>query len=298
MRVVRYDHFDGIDRLWIDEAPVPDAAPGHAVVQIRAACLNPGSLSALHGAPFVPIRDLAGMVVDIGAGVHDLAVGHEVLGWLQDWSAHAELAAVPADQLIRKPTDLPWDVAGSLFVTPMAGSAAVHAVQPLAGEVVVVAGASGGVGLTAVQLSRRRGASVIGIVSRGNAGRLAEFGAVPVVHGDDVAAGIREAAPNGVDAFVDAFGSGYIDLALELGVPRERIVTVVNYGAAQDRGVTAVGTMDAGGPAALVDLAGLAASGELRVPVVATYPLTQVQAAYRRLTENRPFGRVVLHPQE
>ena len=125
-------------------------------------------------------------VADVGEGVHDLAVGHEVLGWLQDWSAHAEFAAVPADQLIRKPTGLPWDVAGSLFVTPMAGSAAVHAVKPLAGEVVVVAGASGGVGLTAVQLSRSRGATVIGIVSQGNAGRLEEFGAVPVAYGADV----------------------------------------------------------------------------------------------------------------
>ena len=73
---------------------------------------------------------------------------------------------------------------------------------------------------------------------------------------------------------------------------------MVDYRAAQDRGVTAVGTMNAGGPAALVELAGLAASGELRVPVAATYPLTQVQAAYRCLAENRPFGRVVLLPQE
>ena len=51
MRVVRYDQFDGIDRLWIDEVAVPDAARGHVVVQIRAACINPGSLSALRGVP-------------------------------------------------------------------------------------------------------------------------------------------------------------------------------------------------------------------------------------------------------
>jgi NADPH:quinone reductase len=238
-----------------------------------------------------------GTVVDLGEGVHDIAVGDEVLGWLQDWSAHAEFVAVPAGQLIPKPADLPWDVAGSLFVTPMAGLAAVQAVKPLASEVVVVAGASGGVGLTAVQLSRRGGTTVIGIASRHSASRLEEFGAVPVAY-DDVATGIGEAAPDRVDAFVNAFGSGYIDLALELGVPRERIATVVDYQAAHDRGVTALGTMNAGGPTALVELAGLAASGELRVPVAAAYPLAQVQAAYRRLAEDRPFGRVVLHPQE
>lgn len=60
----------------------------------------------------------------------------------------------------------------------------------------------------------------------------------------------------------------------------------------------AVGTMNAGGPAALAELVGLAVSGELRVPVIGVYPLADVQAAYRRLAEDRPFGRVVLHPQE
>ena len=184
----------------------------------------------------MPVRDLAGTVVDVGEDVHDMAVGDEVLGWLQDWSAHAEFAAVPADQLIPKPADLSWDVAGSIFVTPISGLAGVQAVKPMAGEVVVVAGASGGVGLTAVQLSRRAAATVIGIGSRGNADRLEEFGAVPVAYDDlDVAAGVREAAPGGIDAFVDAFGSGCIDLALELGVPRARIATVVDYQAARER---------------------------------------------------------------
>jgi NADPH2:quinone reductase len=298
MRVVRYDRFGGIAELWIDEAPVPEAGPGQVVVQVRASCINPGSLSALRGAAYVPARDLAGTVVAVGDGVHHIAVDDEVLGWLQDWSAHAEYAAVPAGQLIPKPRALPWDVAGSLFVTPMAGLAGVQAVAPQKGDVIVVAGASGGVGLTAVQLARRAGATVIGIASPANSDRLREFDAVPVAYGDDVVPDVRAASRGSVDAFIDAFGSGYIDVALELGIPADRIATVVDYRAAQERGVTALGTMDAGGLPALTGLADLAGRGELRVPIAAGYPLAGVQDAYRSLAEEGPFGRVVLHPQE
>jgi len=298
MRVVRYDRFAGIDGLYLEEAPIPDAAPGHAVVQIRSTCINPGALSALHGSPYVPVRDLAGTVVAVGADLSGLEVGTEVLGWLQDWAAHAEFAAVPADQLIEKPAGLPWDVAGSLFVTPMAGLAGVQAVQPREGETLVVAGASGGVGLTAVQLARRNGATVIGIAGPANATRLADLGVIPVAYGDRTAATISEAVGGKADAFLDAYGSGYIDLALELGVPPQRIATVVDYRGAQDKGARATGTMDAGGRTALRDLAALATAGELQVPIAATYALADVQAAYRRLSEDRPYGRVVLHPHD
>lgn len=299
MRIVRYDRFGGIEQLRIDEVPAPEATPGHAVVQVHASCINPGSLSALHGAPYVPIRDLAGTVTAAGADVHDIKIGDEVLGWSQDWSAHAEFAAVPVDQLVPKPAVLSWDVAGSLYVTPMAGLAAVQAVEPREGEVVVISGASGGVGLTAAQLARRNGATVIGIAGPDNADRLQKFGVRPVSYGTDVAEKIREAAGGRpIDAFIDAFGSRYIDLALALGVSPQRVTTVVDYQAAKEKGVKALGTANAGGGSGLRTLADLTASGDLAVPIAAAYPLAAVQAAYHVLAETRPFGRIVLHPQE
>jgi NADPH:quinone reductase-like Zn-dependent oxidoreductase len=299
MRAVRYDRFGGIDQLYIAEVPDPRPGPGDAVVRVRATSLNPGSLSALAGAAYVPIRDLAGDVVAVGDGARDVAVGDGVLGWSQDWAAHAQLVAVPATQLVLKPAALSWDVAGSLYVTPMAGLAGVKAVQPQAGEVVVVSGASGGVGFTAAQLARRAGATVIGLAGPGNADWLAEQGIVPVLYGDGQEERIR-AATDGrrIDAFIDAVGGGYVDLALALGVSPTRINTAVDYRAAGETGVTARGTRDAGGAPALRELAELAASGELSVPIAATYPLDQVQQAYRALAERRRRGRIVLHPQE
>lgn len=297
MRAVRYDRFGGVEELVVDEVAEPVPAAGQVVVRVRASCINPGSVPALHGAPYVPARDLAGTVETLGAGVQDLRIGDEVLGWVQDWAAHAELVAVPADQLVAKPAGLSWDVAGSLFVTPMAGLASVRAVAPQSGEVVGIAGASGGVGLTAAQLALRAGATVIGIAGPGSAERLRAIGVVPVSHGDGLVDAVR-AVTERVDAFVDAFGSGYVDLALELGVDPGRVNTVVDFAAARTRGVQMLGTMQAGGAPALRELADLAAVGQLLVPIARTFPLDRVQDAYRELIENRPAGRVVLRPQE
>ena len=305
MRVVRYDRFGGIDELWIDDVPDPEPGVGQVVIRVEASCINPGSLSALHGAPYVPARDLAGTVVAVGDGVDAgadnpdcVAVGDQVLGWVQDWAAHAELVALPAGQLVPIPEGLSWDVAGSLFVTPMAGLASVQAVAPTAGEVVVIAGASGGVGFTAAQLARRRSATVVGIAGPASADRLRAHGIVPVSYGDGVADRVRAASGARVDAFIDAVGAGSIDMALSLGVSPERINTVVDFRAAREKGVKALGTMDAGGTSALRGLAALAATGELAVPIASTYPLQQVREAYRELAEGRPAGRVVLRPQQ
>lgn len=304
MNLVRYDRFAGIDELWIDDVPDPDPAEGQVVVRVEASCINPGSLSALHGASYIPARDLAGTVVTVGPGVgsaedtDSLAVGDLVLGWSQDWAAHAQLVALPAGQLVAKPEGLAWDIAGSLFVTPMAGLASVQAVAPREGEIIVISGASGGVGFTAAQLARRLGAVVVGIAGPASAERLRAHGIVPVSYGHGVIDRVREASGGKVDAFIDAVGFGSVDLALTLGVSPQRINTVVDYQAARDKGVKAMGTMDAGGMPALQELAALAAADKLQVPIASTYPLTQVRAAYRELAEGRSAGRVVLHPQQ
>ncbi len=271
MRVVRYDRFEGVDQLWIEQVPVPEAVPGRVVVRVRTSCINPGSLSALNGSSYVPLRDLAGEVVGVGSGV---------------------------EQLVPKPRDLSWDVAGSLYVTAMAGFAEVMAVRPQRGELVVVSGATGGVGLTAAQLARRAGADVIGVAGPASVGRLDAYGVVPVNDREGTADGIRAAAASrDVDALIDAAGSGYVDLALDLGVAKARINTAVDFPAATRAGVTTWGTREAGGTDALHHMAELAATGELDVPIAASFGLSDVQDAYRTLAQGGLFGRVALHPQ-
>jgi NADPH:quinone reductase len=182
----------------------------------------------------------------------------------------------------------------------MAGLAGVKAVEPSEAEVVVVSAATGGVGFTAAQLARRTGATVIGIGSPSKADHLRERDIIPVSFVGDVAENVQKATGGRkIDAFIDAFGSGYVQLALDLGVGAERINTAVDYKSAKEKGVTARGTMDAGGLPAYGMLAELAALGDLAIPIAVTYPLAEVKAAYTTLlAERRPFGRVVLHPQE
>jgi NADPH:quinone reductase-like Zn-dependent oxidoreductase len=296
MKAVRYSRFAGIDGIYLADLPEPMPGPGEVVVRVEAGALNPGALPALHGSPYTPGRDLAGVIVAVGADVHGFAAGDAVLGWLQSWDAHAQLVAIPVTQLISKPPALPWDVAGSLYTTPMAGLGAIRAVEPRPGETLVISGASGGVGFTAAQLAHRAGATVIGLTSAAHFDLLRHHGIEPVQYG----AGERDrvsAAADRVDAFIDTVGGGYLDLALDLGVPKDRIDTVVDYRRAKESGVKALGTTDAGGTPALAELAALAAGGNLHIPIAATYPLTAVQDAYQALANRKIHGRIVLHPQ-
>ncbi len=283
----------------------PSPRPGRVLVAVKAAGLNPGEISIREGRlqqrwpatfPSGEGSDLAGVVQAVGDGVSAFAVGDEVLGWSEERASHAELVAVPADQLTAKPPAVPWEVAGSLFVVGMAGYASVDAVAPQAGETVVVSAAAGGVGSVAVQLARRTGATVIGLAGEHNHDWLRRHDIVPVRYGDGQADRIREAAGGTVDAFIDTFGGGYVDLAIELGVAPQRINTIIDYEAVERLGVHGQGTHAIASAARLAELAGLVADGSLEIPIARTYPLAQVRDAYRELGERHTHGKIVLLP--
>ena len=180
----------------------------------------------------------------------------------------------------------------------MAGAtayAAVRAVGLTGGDTVVVSGATGGVGSLAVQLARRASATVIGLASEAHHQWLAGHGVIPVTYGDGVADWIQHAAGQ-VDAFIDTFGSEYVEVALELGVEPSRIDTIANFEAVALFGVKADGNAAGASASVLAELAGLIAAGELEVPIAATFPLDRVQDAYQRLAEGHILGKIVLLP--
>ena len=189
------------------------ASPGEVVVRVEAGALNPGALPALHGSSYTPGRDLAGDVVAVGVGVLGFTAGDAVLGRLQSWDAHAQFVAIPATQLVSKPQALSWDVADSLYTTPMAGLGAIKAVEPRPGETIVISGASGGVGFTAAQLALRAGATVIGLTSDATStcsGTTASS-LSSTAKANRNGSSPRPGTPG--HAFIDAVGGGYIDLA-------------------------------------------------------------------------------------
>ena len=304
-RAVRFDHYGAIEVLYVADVEVPTPTAGEVIVEVLAAAINPGEASIRAGYldsrwpatfPSGQGSDLAGIVREIGDGVTEFAVGDEVLGWSWQRSSQAQYVAVPVGQLIRKPTGLSWPVAGSMYVVGVTAYAAVRAVSAGAGDTVVASAAAGGVGSVVVQLLRVRGASVIGIASPSHHAWLASLGVTPVAYGDGLADRVRAAAPDGVDAFIDLFGPDYVRLAVELGVPRDRIETIIAYDAAAEYGAKAEGSSDASTTDVLAEMTELVASGRIEIPIAATYPLDEVRQAYTELEKRHTRGKIVLIP--
>jgi NADPH:quinone reductase-like Zn-dependent oxidoreductase len=201
-----------------------------------------------------------------------------------------------AKDLTPRPSAVAWEAAGALFVVGTSALAAVRAVSLAEGDVVAISGAAGGVGTLAVQLARNAGATVIGLAGEHHHDWLREHGAIPLAYGDGVAERIRDAAGGRLDAFIDTFGSGYVDLAIELGVAPQRIDTIIDWDAAERHGVKTDGTMAAASADTLAELARLIADGRLEVPIAGVYPLTEVRAAYRELERRHTLGKIVLAP--
>jgi len=167
---------------------------------------------------------------------------------------------------------------------------------PAPGEVLVVSGAAGGVGSVAVQLAVRAGATVIGLASEGNHAWLRDHGVIAVSYGDGQAERILEASGGHIDAFIDTFGGGYVDLAVSLGVPVERINTIADFEAIGRLGVHGEGTHAVGTSELLAQLAALAADGSLEIPIARTFPLVQVRDAFVELALRKTHGKIVLIP--
>lgn len=306
-KAVQFDQYGGIDVLQVRDVPRPVPAPDEVLVQVRAAGINPGEAKIRTGMlhdrfpatfPSGQGSDLAGVVVEAGHGVARFAPGDEVFGYTDNRASHAEFVVVPASQLVTKPEGLSWEVAGSLFVAGTTAYAAVGSVHLSPGDTVAVSAAAGGVGTIAVQLARAAGATVIGIAGPDNDEWLTAHGIIPVNYGDGLAERITAAAPQGrVDAFLDLFGGGYVDLALnELGVDLQRIDTIIDFAAIERYGVQSVGNAEGASAQVLSELAALIVDGKLEVTVAQTFSLDEVRSAYELLERQHTRGKIVLVP--
>jgi NADPH:quinone reductase-like Zn-dependent oxidoreductase len=305
VKAVRFDQYGGVDVLHVVEVPEPEPGPGEVLVRVKAAGINPGEGKIREGLlherwpatfPSGEGSDLAGVVERLGPDVREIAVGDEVIGFTNNRASHAELVTVAAADLTPRPPAVPWEVAGSLFVAGATAWAAVRAVDPSPGDVVIVSAAAGGVGSITVQLLVHAGATVIGLAGPDNHAWLSGHGVTPVSYGDGVADRIRAVTDGRADAFIDTWGFGYVDLAVTLGVAPDRIDTIVDWDRARAIGAKTEGNAAGGRAEVLAELAGLIAAGDLEIPIAATYPLDRVQDAYRELDRQHTRGKIVLVP--
>ncbi|MET0976057.1 MAG: NADP-dependent oxidoreductase, partial [Leifsonia sp.] len=296
---MRFSEFGGPEVLRVVDIEMPVPGDDEVLVEVVAAGTNPVESAIRSGVqpdrwpvrfPEGQGRDVAGIVIGLGPGTTRFAIGDEVMGFVARGS-HATHVVVPSAQLAPKPHNVQWEIAGSLYV---AGTTALDALQDTAvgaGDTVVVTSAAGGVGCLAVQLAVARGARVIGTAAARNADFVRQLGAIPVAYGPDIADRIRVVAPDGVGAFIDFFGGDSVTAAIELGVPPQRISTVLDWAAVDDYGVQRA---TAGSIREMLVIAELMQQHRIRMPIADVFSLDDVEAAYRQLDRRESVGKIVL----
>jgi NADPH:quinone reductase-like Zn-dependent oxidoreductase len=303
-RTVQFSEYGGTEVLRVVDEPEPDAGPGQVRIAVRAAGVNPIDSKIMQGfmQEMMPLdlpaglgSDVAGVVDQVGTGVTAFQVGDEVMGSSLS-PAISEYALADSANLIAKPAEVGWDVAGSVAGAGGTAWTVLNRLQVHEGETLLIHAAAGGVGTFAVQLAVARGVRVIGTAGEHNFDYLKSIGAEPVSYGDGLLDRVRAIAPDGVDAVLDASGRGEIPVSIELAGGPERVLTLVAFDAA-DTGIQifAGGTGDDRGPA-LREIVSLIAKGSLTVPIWRAFPLDETAAALEASSAGHLRGKIVVLP--
>jgi putative PIG3 family NAD(P)H quinone oxidoreductase len=306
----------------LGEVAEPVAAPGEVLLAVRAAGLNRADLLQLRGhyppppgESEVPGLEAAGEIVALGAGVDGWRVGDRAAALLAG-GGQAERVAVPAGQLIEIPPGWSFETAAALPEAALTSwTNLVVEGRLAAGQVVLISGATSGVGTFAVQLARELGAEVIAAGrDAGRLERLRELGAGELVElGEGLGQRVRTVtAGRGADLVLDLVGGEHLPLLLAALAPRGRLILVglmagrsaeIDLGTLLARRLTLVGSVlrsrDREEKAELVrGFVGFAAprltAGRLEPRIDRVFPFAQVAEAYRYLEHGRPLGKVVL----
>src|SRR5689334_20068640 len=283
MKAVQFSQFGGPEVLEVVELPDPHPAAGEVRIAVRAVGINPIDWKVRSGAmggdvPQTTGREVAGVVDEVGEGVPDAKPGDEVFGFAAGGGGAAQLAL--SSDYAAIPPSLDFAAAAAL---PVAVETAVRTLDLLgvgAGTTVLINGAAGGVGSAAVQIARARGARVIGTASEGNHDYLRSLGAEPTTYGEGLEQRVRELAPEGIDAALDAAGTGALPALVELTGSPDRVVTVADFLGAQETGATFSGGMGTGRAVhALGEIGDLIEAGKFSLAVQQTFPLDQIAEA-------------------
>lgn len=275
----------------LTDLPKPEPGPGEVLVHVRASSINgfdgavaAGMLKGMmeHRFPVVLGKDFAGVVEALGEGASRFAPGDEVFGvvmkpFLGDGGLGEYLAVGEQYGIARVPQGLDLRTAGALGLAGAAALDTISAIAPAARELVLVSGATGGVGAIALQYARAAGADVIATARPGDEEEFVrDLGTAHVVdYTGDLAAQVRAIAPDGVAAVLHLAGDPekLADLLAEGG----RLASTLGFG--PDRLAAAVAVMASPEAATLDRLAADAASGRVRVPITRTYSLAETPQA-------------------
>jgi NADPH:quinone reductase len=324
MKALLCKHYGGPDDLVVEEVADPVPNEGEAVVRVHAVALNffdtliiAGKYQTKPAMPFSPGAEFAGVVDGVGPGVTAVKAGDRVLGYL-GYGAAREKVTAPVARLVKIPDALDFDRAAGLCVTY---GTTLHALkdrsQLRGGETLAVLGASGGVGLAAVELGKVMGARVIACASSDE--KLAfvkQHGADEVINyaKDDLKDALRRVTGGeGADVIYDPVGGPYAEPALRAIAWKGRFL-VVGFAAGEIpkiplnlallKGCDIVGVFwgafvernPEGHRANTKQIMEWCVDGKLSAHVQATYPLHEAATALKALAARKVMGKVVLRP--
>jgi NADPH:quinone reductase-like Zn-dependent oxidoreductase len=300
MKAAQFSEYGGPEVLEIVDLPDPHPGPGQVRIAVRAAGINATEWKLRKGLvdfgdalPQTTGRDVAGVVDELGEGVTDVAVGDRVFGVSDDGAGAAEWALLTYRAVI--PEALGFVDAAGLPVALETATRALDQLGVARGRTLLINGASGGIGSTAVQLAVARGARVIGAAGPANQGYLGLLGAEPVTYGDGMVERVRALAPDGVDVALDVAGSGVLPELIDLAGGAQNVLTLADFEGSDKHGVRfSNGFADGHAFHALAEVGALIAAGRFWLPVDRTFPLAEITAAHRTIEAGHVRGRLVL----
>jgi NADPH2:quinone reductase len=295
----------------IHELADPEPAEKEVRVRIVAASINPFDNFVLkgylkdrmpHHFPLIPCSDFTGTIDSLGAGVDGFAVGDSVFGItgrMVGEGTLAELTTATASTIAKRPSAVSDIEAAALPLAGVSALQSVEAVDPKIDDVVVIVGASGGIGSYAVQLAAATGARVVGVTSKAKIDYVKGLGAGEVIDrtAGDVLESLRAKLPEGVAAIIDT-GSDAAELARLSEAVREGGTVTSMKGAANieelaKRGIKGVNVGTQVTRERLDHLARLAAEGKLKAPHIQTFPLDRAGEAFEVIAQDH-LGKLVV----
>jgi NADPH2:quinone reductase len=326
MRAVVVEKFGPIENARLGDMPKPAAQAGEVLVEVRGTAVNFVDLLVVAGKyqfspalPFIPGKGPSGVVAAVGEGVTNFRVGDRVLA-MAEQGGFGEFVAVPARDCYQLPEAISFpEAAASAVIYDTAWIALHDRARLTPGETVLVLGATGGVGLAAIQLAKAAGATVLaGIASSGKADIVRDAGAdaiidlaAPDLHESLRAQVYAETGNKGADVILDMLGGDIFDAAIRTLAWRGRLVVIgfaagriptlkANYVLLKNIEVSGMQVSDYRKrkpelmAQCFADVFAQLASGKLKPLPTKTYPLEQFAAALHEVQDRTQRGRIVL----
>ncbi len=299
LKAIVVHQYGGPEELKWEEYPDPVPGPGEVLVRVAASSVNPIDLKRRAGLTkdFYPLTfpgligiDMSGTVVRLGPGVKDFAVGDQVFAMADN--AYAELCAVKEDVLAKVPKGLDLVEAAALPLVTVTGNQLLAATDVTAGQTVLVVGAVGNVGRSAVFTAKSRGATVIAGVLQRQIEGARSVGADQFVATDDDAA-LASLAP--LDAVADTVGGKTAEKLIVKVKPGGVYSSVVGtpQNAAEHASVKAVFVFSHFDRKTLEFMAEAVRDGKLVIPIGSKLPLSEAAKAHA-LAEKGGVGKILL----